>query len=115
MNPEIFQFKASEKLSNFSRSTTMLSKLSNVRQLRIVPSKNVFLQRSLATSAAYMTSRITRLWQPGNPQNRVFFPDFWLRLVETPSVGYNRLPKNAAKFEIEPKMSRYDVQEYLEK
>uniref|UniRef100_A0A914YZR9 Large ribosomal subunit protein uL23m n=1 Tax=Panagrolaimus superbus TaxID=310955 RepID=A0A914YZR9_9BILA len=62
-----------------------------------------------------MTGRINRLWQPGNPQNRVFFPDFWLRLVETPSVGYNRLPKNAAKFEVDPRMSRYDVQEYLEK
>jgi large subunit ribosomal protein L23 len=66
-------------------------------------------------SFSRMTSRITRLWQPGNPQNRVFFPDFWIRLVETPTVGYNRLPKNAAKFEVDPRMSRFDVQEYLEK
>lgn len=51
-----------------------------------------------------MTSRIARLWQPGNPQNRVFFPDFWLRLVETPEYGYNRLPKNAAKFEVDPRL-----------
>uniref|UniRef100_A0AC35FNF1 Uncharacterized protein n=1 Tax=Panagrolaimus sp. PS1159 TaxID=55785 RepID=A0AC35FNF1_9BILA len=40
MNPETLQFKTSQKLLNFSRPTTMLSKLSNV------------FQRSLATSAA---------------------------------------------------------------
>uniref|UniRef100_A0A7E4VH25 Large ribosomal subunit protein uL23m n=1 Tax=Panagrellus redivivus TaxID=6233 RepID=A0A7E4VH25_PANRE len=62
-----------------------------------------------------MTTRISRLWQPGNPQNRVFFPDFWLKVVETPKVGYKRLPKNAAKFEIDQRMSRTDVREYLEK
>uniref|UniRef100_A0AC34Q840 Ribosomal protein L23 n=1 Tax=Panagrolaimus sp. JU765 TaxID=591449 RepID=A0AC34Q840_9BILA len=62
-----------------------------------------------------MTSRIYRLWQPGNPQTRIFFPDFWLRVIETPKVGCQRLPKNAAKFEVDTRMSSHDVREYLEK
>ncbi|KAL3103221.1 hypothetical protein niasHS_002407 [Heterodera schachtii] len=62
-----------------------------------------------------MTSRISRLWQPGAPRLRVFLPDFWIKLVEQPSKGYNRLPKNAAAFEVDLKMSRMDVREYLEK
>ncbi|KAI6225125.1 hypothetical protein M3Y99_01374700 [Aphelenchoides fujianensis] len=62
-----------------------------------------------------MSTRIARLWQPGNPQTRVFLPDFWMRFVETPNVGRNRLPPHAAKFEVHPQMSRMDVRQYLEK
>lgn len=47
-----------------------------------------------------MTSRLARLWQPGNPQRRVFLPDFWMAVVESPSVGRNRLPRNCVKFEV---------------
>lgn len=50
-----------------------------------------------------MTSRIARLWQPGNPQARVFLPDFWIKMIETSSVGRNQLPKNAALFEVDLK------------
>ncbi|CAJ0944593.1 unnamed protein product, partial [Mesorhabditis belari] len=62
-----------------------------------------------------MSAKAARLWQPGNPQRRVFLPDFWLALVETPTVGRHRIPKNCAKFEIDPRMSRHDVREYLTK
>uniref|UniRef100_A0A914E5T3 Large ribosomal subunit protein uL23m n=1 Tax=Acrobeloides nanus TaxID=290746 RepID=A0A914E5T3_9BILA len=62
-----------------------------------------------------MSTRIPRLWQPGNPKYRVFLPDFWVKLVESPSVGPGRLPKNACKFEVDPRMSRHDVREYLDK
>uniref|UniRef100_A0A915EKH7 Large ribosomal subunit protein uL23m n=1 Tax=Ditylenchus dipsaci TaxID=166011 RepID=A0A915EKH7_9BILA len=62
-----------------------------------------------------MSTRIQRLWQPGNPQTRVFLPDFWLKLVETPKTGRNQLPKNAAKFEVDLRMSKLDVRQYLEK
>ena len=69
--------------------------------------RNTFdIWKMILTILDPMTSRISRLWQPGNPQTRVFFPDFWIRVVETPKVGYKRLPKNAAKFEVDP---RYDV------
>jgi len=62
-----------------------------------------------------MTSRIARLWQPGNPQIRVFLPDFWMRLVETPSTGPRRLMKNCACFEVDPRMNEHDIRQYLEK
>ncbi|KAK0404332.1 hypothetical protein QR680_017400 [Steinernema hermaphroditum] len=62
-----------------------------------------------------MTTRLARVWQPGNPQTRVFLPDFWMKLLETPDCGRRRLPKNALKFEVDPRMSRHDVRQYLEK
>uniref|UniRef100_A0A914MIZ3 Large ribosomal subunit protein uL23m n=1 Tax=Meloidogyne incognita TaxID=6306 RepID=A0A914MIZ3_MELIC len=62
-----------------------------------------------------MTSRIHRLWFPGDGRPRVFLPDFWIKLLEPQKVGYMRLPKNAAMFEVDLKMSRFDVREYLEK
>ncbi|VDD86292.1 unnamed protein product [Enterobius vermicularis] len=62
-----------------------------------------------------MSARIKRLWQPGNPQLRVFLPDFWVRIVEPSKKGPGRLPKNCVKFEVDKRMSRHDVREYLEK
>uniref|UniRef100_A0A1I7WAR3 Glyco_transf_24 domain-containing protein n=1 Tax=Heterorhabditis bacteriophora TaxID=37862 RepID=A0A1I7WAR3_HETBA len=43
-----------------------------------------------------MTTRLARLWQPGNPQRRVFMPDFWVIVVEKSTVGRMKLPKNCA-------------------
>jgi hypothetical protein len=54
-----------------------------------------------------MSTRIPRLWHPGNPRPRIFLPDYWIKLIETPRKGYKRLPKNAAAFEIDPRMSSY--------
>ncbi|CAD5234521.1 unnamed protein product [Bursaphelenchus xylophilus] len=62
-----------------------------------------------------MSSRIARLWQPGNPQIRCFLPDFWMRFNETYDVGYQRLPQNAAEFEVDPQMTKFDIRQYLEK
>jgi len=62
-----------------------------------------------------MTTRIHRLWQPGNPQRRVFLPNFWMKLVRTPTVGEQRLPRNCAKFQVPLQMTRLDVRQYLEK
>uniref|UniRef100_A0A915NW00 Pre-mRNA-splicing factor SYF2 n=1 Tax=Meloidogyne floridensis TaxID=298350 RepID=A0A915NW00_9BILA len=56
-----------------------------------------------------------RLWFPGDGRPRVFLPDFWIKLLEPQKVGYMRLPKNAAMFEVDLRMSRFDVREYLEK
>jgi len=54
-----------------------------------------------------MTSRIHRLWFPGDGRPRVFLPDFWIKLLEPQKVGYMRLPKNAAMFEVDLRMSRF--------
>jgi len=62
-----------------------------------------------------MTSRVSRLFQPGQQRPRVFLPDFWMKLLETPTVGLERLPAYAALFEVDPRMSRLDVREYLTK
>lgn len=62
-----------------------------------------------------MTARLPRLWQPGNPQNRVFLPDFWIRPIESPKVGPEHLPKNVALFETDLRMTKHDVRQYLEK
>ncbi|KHJ82038.1 hypothetical protein OESDEN_18271 [Oesophagostomum dentatum] len=62
-----------------------------------------------------MTTRLARLWQPGNPQNYVFLPDFWVAVASNPSVGRKKLPRNCVKFEVDPRMSRRDVRDYLVK
>lgn len=62
-----------------------------------------------------MCSRIPRLWQPGDPQTRVYLTDFWLRFIQSASCGYKQLPDNAALFEVDPRMSRMDIRQYLEK
>jgi hypothetical protein len=56
-----------------------------------------------------MTTRVQRLWFPGDGRPRVFLPDFWLKLLEPPKAGYMRLPKNAAMFEVDLRMSRYGI------
>lgn len=35
--------------------------------------------------------------------------------LETPEHGRYRLPPNCVKFEVDPKMSKHDIREYLEK
>ncbi|PAV88979.1 hypothetical protein WR25_14938 [Diploscapter pachys] len=60
-----------------------------------------------------MTSRLARLWQPGNPQRRVFLPDFWMAVVDSPKAGRGRLPPYCVKFECDPKMNREDIYQYL--
>ncbi|VBB26827.1 unnamed protein product [Acanthocheilonema viteae] len=59
-----------------------------------------------------MSTRVYRLWQPGNPKIRVFLPDFWMKVVDPHPV---RLPKHVVKFEVDKRMTRHDIREYLEK
>ena len=60
-----------------------------------------------------MSSRIKRLWQPGNPQLRIFLPNFWLRIVETPSYGSRRMPKNCVKFEVDKRFVFTNTSKHL--
>nr|ACO10708.1 Probable mitochondrial 39S ribosomal protein L23 [Caligus rogercresseyi]ACO11359.1 Probable mitochondrial 39S ribosomal protein L23 [Caligus rogercresseyi] len=59
-----------------------------------------------------MSTRIYPLYQRGNPQLRVFLPNFWMRLVR-PVDESN--PGNVIKFHVSPEMSRLDAKSYLEK
>ncbi|PIO68258.1 hypothetical protein TELCIR_09959 [Teladorsagia circumcincta] len=61
-----------------------------------------------------MSTRTPRIWQKGI-QNYVFLPDFWMAIVSTPVVGRNKVPRNCVKFEVDPRMTKHDVKEYLTK
>ncbi|CAN7938538.1 unnamed protein product, partial [Ixodes hexagonus] len=47
----------------------------------------------------------------GNPQLRIFLPNFWMKLVKHEKP----LPSNTVKFIIPLQMTKYDVKNYLEK
>ncbi|KDR17034.1 putative 39S ribosomal protein L23, mitochondrial, partial [Zootermopsis nevadensis] len=51
------------------------------------------------------------LYQVGNPQQRVFLPNFWLKLVR-PS---HKFPPNVVQFIVSIQMTKYDIRNYLEK
>lgn len=52
------------------------------------------------------------LYQRGNPQLRVFLPNFWMKLVKP--VGF-KYPPNVVVFHCHIKMTERDVKNYLEK
>ncbi|CAG9805193.1 unnamed protein product [Chironomus riparius] len=58
-----------------------------------------------------MSSRWYPLYQRGNPQLRVFLPNFWMKIVKTP----NQQPENVVCFEVSHQMTKYDIRQYLEK
>nr|CAD7575238.1 unnamed protein product [Timema californicum] len=51
------------------------------------------------------------LYQRGNPQLRVFLPNFWMKLVEPIHQQHN----NIVQFIVSTEMTRYDIKNYLEK
>ncbi|KAG5324347.1 RM23 protein, partial [Acromyrmex heyeri] len=51
------------------------------------------------------------IYQRGNPQLRVFLPNFWMKLIKAPT---DQLP-NIVQFHCSMKMSKYDIKNYLEK
>ncbi|XP_061387892.1 large ribosomal subunit protein uL23m-like [Musca vetustissima] len=58
-----------------------------------------------------MSTRWYPLYQRGNPQLRVFLPNFWMKLIR-PSEPQ---PKNVVTFSVSMEMTKYDVKNYLEK
>ncbi|XP_058789191.1 large ribosomal subunit protein uL23m [Phymastichus coffea] len=58
-----------------------------------------------------MSTRWYPLYQKGNPQLRIFLPNFWLKLVKPE----HSQPKNIVVFHCSMEMTRYDVKNYLEK
>jgi len=60
-----------------------------------------------------MSSRWYPIYQRGNPQLRVFLPNFWMKLVkENKNV---KTPPNHLKFIVSSEMTTMDVKNYLEK
>ncbi|CAG4935238.1 unnamed protein product [Colias eurytheme] len=58
-----------------------------------------------------MSTRWYPIYQRGNPQLRVFLPNFWMKLVRP-------LPKqqpNIVHFKCSMEMTKYDIRNYLEK
>jgi large subunit ribosomal protein L23 len=51
------------------------------------------------------------LYQRGNPQQRIFLPNFWLKLVRPE----NKQPSNIVKFIVSLQMTKHDIKNYLEK
>ncbi|XP_043512248.1 probable 39S ribosomal protein L23, mitochondrial [Frieseomelitta varia] len=58
-----------------------------------------------------MSTRWYPLYQKGNPQRRIYLPNFWLKLVKP---EHNQ-PKNIIEFHCSMEMTRFDVRNYLEK
>lgn len=56
-----------------------------------------------------MSTRWYPLYQRGNPQLRVFLPNFWLKIVRP---EYNQA-KNVVRFKCSMEMTKYDVENYL--
>uniref|UniRef100_V5I5T5 Large ribosomal subunit protein uL23m n=1 Tax=Ixodes ricinus TaxID=34613 RepID=V5I5T5_IXORI len=58
-----------------------------------------------------MSSRLYPQYVKGNPQLRIFLPNFWMKLVKHGKPQ----PPNTVKFVVPLQMTKYDVKNYLEK
>lgn len=58
-----------------------------------------------------MSTRLYPIYQKGNPQLRVFLPNFWMKLIRP---THNQ-PGNVVQFACSMEMTKFDVQNYLEK
>uniref|UniRef100_A0A336MED3 Large ribosomal subunit protein uL23m n=1 Tax=Culicoides sonorensis TaxID=179676 RepID=A0A336MED3_CULSO len=58
-----------------------------------------------------MSTRLYPLYKAGNPQLRVFLPNFWMKLI--PPV--HQQPPNVVQFSCSMEMTRHDIKNYLEK
>ena len=60
-----------------------------------------------------MSTRWYPIYQRGNPQLRVFLPNFWMKLVKEQKDV--KTPPNHLKFIVSSEMTKMDVKQYLEK
>ena len=58
-----------------------------------------------------MSTRWYPLYQKGNPQLRVFLPNFWLKIIKP----VHKQPENVVQLHCSMEMTRFDVRNYLEK
>ena len=59
-----------------------------------------------------MSSRFYPLYSRGNPQLRIFLPNFWMKMVKKTNF---KEPPNNITFQVSPEMTQLDVKNYLEK
>ncbi|CAF1312057.1 unnamed protein product, partial [Didymodactylos carnosus] len=52
-------------------------------------------------------------WQPGNPRHRLFFPQFWMRVMRP--LENRPIRPNCVRFECHIEMTKDDIRNYLEK
>lgn len=60
-----------------------------------------------------MSTRWYPLYRRGNPQLRVYLPNFWMKIVK-PSE-YLKVPPNMVHFHCSMEMTKMDIKNYLEK
>ncbi|XP_063705415.1 large ribosomal subunit protein uL23m [Culicoides brevitarsis] len=58
-----------------------------------------------------MSSRLYPLYKAGNPQLRVFLPNFWMKIVRPA----HDQPPNVVTFSCSMEMTKHDIKNYLEK
>ncbi|CAL4114070.1 unnamed protein product, partial [Meganyctiphanes norvegica] len=58
-----------------------------------------------------MTNHWYPVYQRGNPQLRIFLPNFWMKLIKP----RDNQPANVVNFKVSMQMSKLDVKNYLEK
>lgn len=58
-----------------------------------------------------MSTRWYPIYHRGNPQLRVFLPNFWMKLIRPP----HNTPDNTVHFAVSMEMSKIDVKNYLAK
>ncbi|GAB0091193.1 39S ribosomal protein L23, mitochondrial [Sergentomyia squamirostris] len=58
-----------------------------------------------------MSTRWYPIYQKGNPQLRVFLPNFWMKIVR-PELEQ---PRNVVQFNCSLAMTKHDIRNYLEK
>ncbi|XP_050521445.1 probable 39S ribosomal protein L23, mitochondrial [Daktulosphaira vitifoliae] len=58
-----------------------------------------------------MSTRWYPIYQQGNPQLRVFLPNFWMKLLKP----QEKQPKNVVQFAVPTGMTNHDIKNYLEK
>lgn len=59
-----------------------------------------------------MSTRWYPLYKQGNPQLRIFLPNFWLKLINPEG---HKQPTHVVQFACSMEMTKYDVKNYLEK
>lgn len=59
-----------------------------------------------------MSTRWYPIYRRGNPQLRVFLPNFWLKIVRSPNI---EIQPNIVQFECSMEMTKFDIKNYLEK